>query len=106
MIRHRGITIDRRRRVMNYAGDLHLPPVMFRLASTLLLAGPQSRRTLFDLVYGGDPDGGPLWDSLSVQMNDLQKRLAAVGITLRRERRGGFKNYWAEPAAIEQREAA
>jgi hypothetical protein len=106
MIRFNGIAVYRRTRTILHAGQhLRLPPMMFRLACTLLLARPKTAVELFDLVYADDPEGGPLhMGTIRVTLRHLEPRLAAIGIELRRE--GSPRRYSATPAKLEVRRAA
>lgn len=109
MIRFADITIDRHRRCIArggmtifFDGRRTEPPMIFRLACILLLAGPKNKQELVDLLYADDKSGGPLWamKSIDVRICDLKKRFAAIGIELRSEYIAGWRRYFAEPAGI------
>lgn len=104
MIRFDGITINRhpRRRYIAHGGaEIHFAPrryaFKFKLACALLLAGPKTKRELFDLLYRDDPDGGPLDPKIiDVMIFHLKPRFASIGIEIRCE--GAYpKRYFAAP---------
>ena len=113
MIRWQGIAIDRSKRMIAHDGDaIHLSGLRFRLASALLLGGPMSKETLFDLLYDDREDGGPLGgrELISVLLSQIKSRLARIGLELHADGPYGRRLYWAEPInrkagdAIERRE--
>src|SRR5215470_702696 len=84
MIRHNGIRIDRKNRVISHRGAIVLPRKQFSVACHLILAGPITRLELFDMLYRDDPEGGPLNDlnTASVWMTYLRPRLGLIGLEI------------------------
>lgn len=108
MIRFGTVTIDRKRKVISNGmrqhqfGDCNNGNhafATFELLQHLLLAGGKTSRELFDLIYGNDPNGGPLgwWTVINVLIcQRLQKTgiLEKLGMDLRAEKCNGLKRYW------------
>ena len=100
MIRFQGIAIDRPKRTIAHDGNaIHLSGLRFRLASALLLGGPMSKETLFDLLYDDREDGGPLGgrELISVLLSQIKSRLARIGLELHADGPYRCRRYWAEP---------
>jgi len=110
MIRYKNLTIDMKNRVVVHDGwscefsrnpcnPRVRPDVRFKLVCVLLLAGPQPREKLMDLVYSGDVEGGPLtgWLVLGSMLSQLKPVFTRLGLSLHRERRSGNCYYWLEP---------
>ena len=113
MIHFQGIAIDRLKRTIAHDGNaIHLSGLRFRLVSALLLGGPISKETLFDLLYDDREDGGPLSgrELISVLLSQIKSRLARIGLELHADGSYHCRRYWAEPInrkagdAIERRE--
>lgn len=67
--------------------------VRFKVFKYLLLADGRgmTRSALFDLVYAGDPNGGPVKGVhiFDTQFRNWKKHLAHLDVTIKREKRGG-----------------
>jgi hypothetical protein len=110
MIRFRGIRIDRYRCSIAHGGaeilfsGFHKPSRRFDLACILLLAGPKTKFELFDMIYGDDPDGGPLEYTrvIDVMICQLKKQFTAIGIDVRSDGLHTGRRYFAEPMRIDE----
>jgi hypothetical protein len=67
--------------------EVYLPTVQRRIVELVRQTGRRGIASdrLFDLVYSGDPDGGPLTgrSCLSVHIHQINRRLRPIGYTLR-----------------------
>lgn len=116
MIRWRGVTIDRdKRTIANNGRRLQFATqkraVRFDFAAALLLAGPLSKEALFDLVFDGREDGGPLYGKhvIDVMLCQLRPKFSAIGIKITADLPPWFsgRRYWAKPIKrVELMEAA
>lgn len=106
MIRFDGITIDRKRHTiarigiaMQFVPRRNRPSHIFYLACTLLLAGPKTKKELFDMLYHDDPEGGPLDPKIiNVLLHQIKRRFTPLGIEVRREGTTyTFMRYFAVP---------
>jgi hypothetical protein len=103
MIRHNGITIDRKTRTISHAGaayQFRIPmngcDVAFTSVCHLVLGPGFSLNDLFDLAYSDDADGGPDGgpDQLLCYMNSWPRRfLDRLGIELRAWKISGVTRY-------------
>lgn len=102
MIRFGNVTIDRKKRIItNGKRSLHWVHgariVEFRLLQALLLSGGLTKKQLFDLLYGWDPEGGPLHgvNIVSVMMVRLHKKMRHLNVELRKSRHNSYTVYRA-----------
>ncbi len=95
MIRHNGIEVERSRRgfIVRYCKRVETFEryAEKRLMHALILGGGLTRDCLFDLMYGHDPDGGPLKgrNLIDVRLAQWKPRLEKMGLKIHREKRGG-----------------
>lgn len=69
----------------------------FYLFHHLLLSGGVSWAQLLELLYGNDPNGGPLsFSYMHVRINQYQLLLDNLNLRLCNERRGTVRFYWLE----------
>jgi hypothetical protein len=110
MIRHNGITLDRknqtiyhrgRKRVLHQINPGGFRPVAYKLWEALIL-GPLDRATLFDRMYGEREDGGPLDGIKIVDIRISQWKYAfkLLGLQIVREKRCGVKYYRLVPIDV------
>ena len=107
MIRNNGIEIDRRARTISHRGVTtkfnehgQKNDVAFPLLCHLILGAGTSIHGLFHLIYGNDPDGGPIEGPhvFSVRMNQCRHRyLRALGLQVRKWRISGVSFYCVVP---------
>lgn len=96
MIRHNGITIVNLRNgglCVNHRKHrwvFHKPNEK-RMWRALLLGGGLTRDRLIDIIYGDDPEGGPLRarNVIDVRLAQWKPRFKALGLRLHKEKRGG-----------------
>jgi hypothetical protein len=109
MIRHNGITIDRKwQRVEHRGKERRFGWAKFKVLCALLMAGPKNADELFAIVYRDDPDGGPLTgrEVIDTHVWWLKEHIRDIGLELRSVRRNGRVIYWVAPAAAARQEAA
>jgi hypothetical protein len=109
MIRHNGITIDRKWQRVEHRGKARrFGACKFRLLCALLLAGPKNAVELLDIVYHNDPDGGPLTgrEVIGQQIYQLKGQICDIGLEVRSSRHHARLRYWVAPSAASRQEAA
>ena len=109
MIRHNGITINRKWQRVEHRGKARRFGVgKFRLLCALLLAGPKNTDELFAIVYRDDPDGGPLSgkEIIDQQVYWLKEQVRDIGLEVRSSRFLSRVTYWVAPSAVDARSEA
>jgi hypothetical protein len=109
MIRHNGITIDRKWQRVEHRGKARrFGACKFRLLCAMLLAGPKNADELFEIVYGDDPDGGPLTgrDIIDQHIHGLKEQISDIGLELHSSRHHARLRYWLAPSPAARQEAA
>jgi hypothetical protein len=104
MIRHNGITIDSKLRMVWHRGEARrLSKGQFKLVSAILLAGPGTSKEITAIIYRDDPNGGPLWinQTFYVQLLNVRRIIRAIGLEIRSERCCGLVRYSLAPSSIE-----
>ena len=107
MIRNNGIEIDRRARTISHRGvttnfreQTQRNDVTFPALCHLILSAGASTTELFRLIYGDDPEGGPIEGHhvFVIRMNQWKAAyLLALGLQVRKWRISGVSFYCVVP---------
>ena len=112
MIRCKGIEIDRANAVITHGiAKVHfggrwregvLRGKKFMLVQHLILSGGVTKKQLFDLFYGDDPDGGPLdgFHIFDIYMSQIKSYIVRLHLHMHKEKRGGETYYRLEPNVV------
>ena len=99
MIRHNGIEIDRRRRVIRHEGaEMYFQSrTRFRLVSSLILADMPNVDDLFLFIYGARADGGTEYGTkqVNVFLSQIRKMVLLLGLEIITGRHSSSKNLYA-----------
>jgi hypothetical protein len=100
MIWHDGIIINRDANSITYRGTikfLRRKPgnFSFLFCQHIILAGPISVCDLFDLLYGEDDTGGPLFgrNLMFVMMYKIRPKLLNIDLQIKQSGPNGFKRF-------------
>lgn len=104
MIRYRGITIDRETMTIRHAGHTaqFVRPdqrVKFGIMKLLILSNGIGAKKLFDLIYGDDPDGGPLEGPhvMHIKFKQWAATFAVLNLQLVNKKAAGIVRYELVP---------
>jgi len=89
VIRHKGIEIDVKNRVISHRGVIYQQRKHYGFALIFhLIMGQHSTEELFDLLYGHREDGGPEQggNHISVMMSQKKELFATLQLELKKER--------------------
>lgn len=77
---------------LDFPDGLELPPIRFKIFEAVRRAGPRgiTPESLLNVVYGDDPNGGPLQAHKSVQVSihKMNDKLRGWGLRIRSGARG------------------
>jgi hypothetical protein len=102
MVRYNGIEIDMRNRIISHAGIKYFTVgrQRFKVMCALVLAGPISMLSIFELLYSEDLDGGPIQGvkQIAAFVNQLQPACKALQLEIHVCKLGGITCYELVPS--------
>lgn len=93
-----------------HRGDyfVRLPPIKHRIVAAILAGCGSivSTESIFECIYGDDPDGGPLVNTYAVHIHWARRALRPLGIRIINRHGRGYEAALLPMPAVEMQEAA